>query len=134
MDMRIPPLKIQIVIESNPQKSGILVQYGDWPDLTGVQTAPGPALHVASWHAVRHWIGLWHCRCLSLSVSVRLSVSVCLCLSLAVSGCLCLSPAVSGCPRVSFRFHPRSSLAHCSPSELATTPSPPSKSFPIKSP
>ena len=30
MDMRIPPLKIKILLESNPLKSRILVQYGDW--------------------------------------------------------------------------------------------------------
>ena len=31
MDMGIPPLEIKILLESNPLKSRILVQYGDWP-------------------------------------------------------------------------------------------------------
>ena len=31
MDMRMPPLKIQILLEPNPPKSIILVQYRDWP-------------------------------------------------------------------------------------------------------
>ena len=31
MDMRIPPLRLNSMLESNPLKSRIYVQYGDWP-------------------------------------------------------------------------------------------------------
>ena len=38
MDVRIPPLYIKILLESNPLKSRILEQYGYWP-YTQVQQA-----------------------------------------------------------------------------------------------
>ena len=31
MGLGIPPLKVKIMLESNPLQSRILVQYGDWP-------------------------------------------------------------------------------------------------------
>ena len=31
MGLGIPPLRIEIMLESNPLKSIMLVQYGDWP-------------------------------------------------------------------------------------------------------
>ena len=39
--MRIPPLKIKIMVESNPLKSRILVQYGDWPYVEAPGRPPG---------------------------------------------------------------------------------------------